>query len=356
MQLLYANEAAAETLGYASAEVLLSTPREQLVADADYFTEDGSPLLPEQLPDHARGPRRGSRPGDDPDRQALDRRGALARDEGARRQRQPRPHAAGGQRHRGHHGAQALGARAAAALPHRRGALVLDRLRADAAGGRRPRRARAGGLVRREHARPLRRDPPGRGRPQRPRQGRVRAQARPAATRPARATTAARRRSCATASRSSCRRSPTSCSTEAVDGPRAARAGAQPRHALGRDGADGGGERAADGRHLVRQRRVGPRVHRGRPRAVRGDRAARRHRGRERAPLQRALDDRAHAPARAAAARAAGDPGLRASPRCTARRGRRTGSAATSTTPSRSTAAGWWWSATSPAAARRRPR
>ena len=50
MELLYANEAAAETLGYASAEVLLSTPREQLVADADYFAEDGSPLLPERYP------------------------------------------------------------------------------------------------------------------------------------------------------------------------------------------------------------------------------------------------------------------------------------------------------------------
>ncbi len=49
-QLLYANDAAAETLGYASAEVLLTTPREQLVADADYFTEDGSPLLPENYP------------------------------------------------------------------------------------------------------------------------------------------------------------------------------------------------------------------------------------------------------------------------------------------------------------------
>src|SRR5215207_2354174 len=34
-RLLYANDAAAETLGYASAEVLLKTPREQLVADAD---------------------------------------------------------------------------------------------------------------------------------------------------------------------------------------------------------------------------------------------------------------------------------------------------------------------------------
>ena len=129
---------------------------------------------------------RGEDPGPvhDPDRQALHRRGALARDEGARRQRQPRPHAAGGERRRGHHRAQALGARAAAAVPHRRGALVLDRLRADAAGGRGPRRARAGGLVRGQHARPHRRDPPGRGRPQRPRQGRVRPQARPAVPEP----------------------------------------------------------------------------------------------------------------------------------------------------------------------------
>ena len=30
--------------------MLLSTPREQLVADADYFTEDGTPLLPESYP------------------------------------------------------------------------------------------------------------------------------------------------------------------------------------------------------------------------------------------------------------------------------------------------------------------
>ena len=42
--------------------------------------------------------------------------------------------AAGGQRHRGHHRAQALRARAAAALAHRRRARVLARLRADAAG------------------------------------------------------------------------------------------------------------------------------------------------------------------------------------------------------------------------------
>ena len=43
-QLLYANDAAAATLGYASAEVLLTTPREQLVGDADYFAENGEPL------------------------------------------------------------------------------------------------------------------------------------------------------------------------------------------------------------------------------------------------------------------------------------------------------------------------
>ena len=49
-RLLYANDAAAETLGYASAEVLLTTPREQLVADADYFHEDGRPLDPDDYP------------------------------------------------------------------------------------------------------------------------------------------------------------------------------------------------------------------------------------------------------------------------------------------------------------------
>ena len=49
-RLLYANDAAAETLGYASAEVLLTTPREELVADADYFGEDGAPLTPETYP------------------------------------------------------------------------------------------------------------------------------------------------------------------------------------------------------------------------------------------------------------------------------------------------------------------
>ena len=50
LQLLYANDAAAETLGYASAEVLLTMPREQLVGDADYFTEDGTPLEQDAYP------------------------------------------------------------------------------------------------------------------------------------------------------------------------------------------------------------------------------------------------------------------------------------------------------------------
>jgi PAS domain S-box-containing protein len=49
-KLLYANDAAAEVLGYASAEVLLATPREELVADSEYFNEDGSPLTPDQYP------------------------------------------------------------------------------------------------------------------------------------------------------------------------------------------------------------------------------------------------------------------------------------------------------------------
>ena len=50
LQLLYANDAAAATLGYASAEVLLTTPREQLVGGADYFTENGEPLVEDRYP------------------------------------------------------------------------------------------------------------------------------------------------------------------------------------------------------------------------------------------------------------------------------------------------------------------
>jgi PAS domain S-box-containing protein len=48
--MIYANEAAAETLGFASAEALLNTPREELVDDQDYYNADGSPLTPEQFP------------------------------------------------------------------------------------------------------------------------------------------------------------------------------------------------------------------------------------------------------------------------------------------------------------------
>ena len=95
---------------------------------------------------------------------------------------------------------------------------------------------------------------------------------------------------------------------------------------------------------------------RSRPRAGRGARPPRGHRGRERAPVPRALAHRRDAPARAAAGRAAHDPGRCGSPRCTGRRARRTSSAATSTTRSRPPPAGCCWSATSPAAARRPPR
>jgi len=48
--LIYANEAAAETLGFASADALLSAPPAALVRNQDYFTDDGAPLGPEQFP------------------------------------------------------------------------------------------------------------------------------------------------------------------------------------------------------------------------------------------------------------------------------------------------------------------
>jgi PAS domain S-box-containing protein len=49
-RILYANEAAAETLGYGSAEQLMSTPREALVADSQLYKEDGAPLEPDDYP------------------------------------------------------------------------------------------------------------------------------------------------------------------------------------------------------------------------------------------------------------------------------------------------------------------
>ena len=48
--LIYANEAAARMLGFASAQELLATPIEQLIGTFDTTTEDGSPLRLEDLP------------------------------------------------------------------------------------------------------------------------------------------------------------------------------------------------------------------------------------------------------------------------------------------------------------------
>jgi PAS domain S-box-containing protein len=49
-ELVYANEAAARALGFASAEELLATPQAQLADTFDSFTEDGAPLRLEDLP------------------------------------------------------------------------------------------------------------------------------------------------------------------------------------------------------------------------------------------------------------------------------------------------------------------
>ena len=163
------------------------------------------------------------------------------------------------------------------------------------------------------------------------------------------------RRCCATASRSSSTASPTSVLDAAVADPEQREAvrglGMRAVHA----GADGGG-RARDRRDQPRQRRVRAHVRAQRPRAGRGARPARRHRGRERPPVPRALAHRRDAPARAAAGRAARRSRGCGSRRCTGRRARRTSSAATSTTRSRPPPAGCCWSATSPAAARTPPR
>ena len=154
------------------------------------------------VPLAARARRRGRGTADDPRHRSRHGRGALAREQAARRARRPRRDQARGDRDRGHHRAEARGARAAAARARRRGALLLPELRAHPAGGRRPRGALARGLVRREHARPQRRDRAGRGRAQRSRRRSRSRAATASATPTARATKGARRRCCATATRS----------------------------------------------------------------------------------------------------------------------------------------------------------
>ena len=49
-RLVYANEAAAATLGFPSVEAVLGAAPQDLVSLADYYNEDGSPLTPEQYP------------------------------------------------------------------------------------------------------------------------------------------------------------------------------------------------------------------------------------------------------------------------------------------------------------------
>jgi PAS domain S-box-containing protein len=49
-QFIYANEAAAETLGYPTVEAMLAVPHPQVLQTADYYLEDGSPLTREEYP------------------------------------------------------------------------------------------------------------------------------------------------------------------------------------------------------------------------------------------------------------------------------------------------------------------
>ena len=309
-RLLYANDAAARTLGYASAEVLLTTPREQLVGEADYFNEDGSPLSDREYPTSR--VLRGENPGPVTIR-------IVKRPTGEERWRVTKARGVNDSRGRPRlvvsvieditdrkrsELAQRLLSRTgdvlASSLDYEQtlrevASLAVPEL-ADWCGVSMPDRQ---GFIRqvavahsdpskvefvrdfgaplpvaRERCDRLRAGPPRRAGPADPRD-------------PRRAARAGR------------------------GGPRAARADPQPGHALGGDGAVGLGDRPADRRDLVRQRRVRPRVHRNRPRPVRGDRAARRHCDRERPSLRGALHDRAHPAACAATAGAARHPRVR---------------------------------------------
>jgi PAS domain S-box-containing protein len=51
-RLVYANEAAAATLGFPSVDALLGAAPADLVEIADFYNEDGSPLTPEQYPSY----------------------------------------------------------------------------------------------------------------------------------------------------------------------------------------------------------------------------------------------------------------------------------------------------------------
>ena len=253
---LYANDAAAETLGYASAEVLLTHAARGARRRRGLLHRGRLAAAPERVP--TARVLRGEEPGPVTirvvNRSTGEERWRVTKARGVNDGR-GRPRLVVSvieditERKRSELAQRVL-------VAHRRGAGLVGRLRADAQGGRRPRRARARRLVRRQHARPAGRHPPGRGRPQRPGQGRVRARLRPplpdAHQRRGRLRAGPARRAGPADPGD-----PGRAARAGGRGPRAARADPRPGHALGGHGADGRRHGPADGRHLVRQRGVG---------------------------------------------------------------------------------------------------
>ena len=308
-RLVYANEAAAETLGFPSVDALLGAAPQDLVSLADYYNEDGSPLTPEQYP--SRRVLAGEEVGPQTVR-------VINRATGEERWRVNKPRgvldARGETRlvvtvieditdQKRAELAQRLLARGGQALSS---SLNYERTLQEVADLAVPSLADWCGVSMPDRHGLIAQVAVAHSDPEKVAFARSYSRALPEPhERRGRLGAGAARRPLAADPRD-----PRRAARGGGPGSRAARAAAQHRHALGDQRADDGGVGEADRRHLVHQRRVRPGLHRGRARAVRGARAAGGDRGRERPPLHRALADRPHPPARAAAARAAGDPGL----------------------------------------------
>ena len=198
-RLLYANDAAARTLGYASAEVLLTTPR-GAARRRRRLLQRGR--LAAERP-RATPPTRVLR-GEDPGPVTIR---IVKRATGEERWRVTKARGVNDSRGRPRLVVSVIEditerkrSELAQRLLSRTGDVLASSLDYEQTlqGGRRPRRARARRLVRGEHARPPGRHPAGRRRPQRPGEGRVRARLRAALPDARERRRAARRRSSAT--------------------------------------------------------------------------------------------------------------------------------------------------------------
>ena len=136
--LIYANEAAADMLGFRSVDDLLDTPPEKIMERFEIFDEEGGPLRG-RAPARTDRAHRQAAPGHGRLLQGQGhRRGALVPRQGDADPRRQRPDRAGSQHLRRHHEAEARRARRALPLREQPAARRLARLRGDARQRRAP--------------------------------------------------------------------------------------------------------------------------------------------------------------------------------------------------------------------------